>query len=472
MAKPNRRTGGGPNRSSAPRGQRPPAPREPSAPLPVVELTLDRLAWGGDAIARLEDGRIVFVDAGVPGDRVRAQLTEDGKRFVRAHVEEILHSDAPTAPRCPTADRCGGCRFQGLDYNQELALKRTALEDMLRRLARDVEWPEVDVVPSPISEGYRERVRLRVNDAGETGYHARGSNDFVAAVTCTVLHPALEAARQYAGFLTAGLLRVHSFRLEWDAIRRMVVLEVPCDAQSWTVVRAALRDRLAKLPPPVLNGVADQDVTFSVTIRNQGRWEAIAGDGEVHRRFGDALVEQRSGNFAQANGVLNAAMRERVADLTNEGYKGRSQRVADFFGGAGNLSYALAATGARVVSVDHASEAVEAGKEAKRGVGVRSVASWISADLSMGPFDALKPLFESCDAIVLDPPRGGLAASFLAEVGDANARKMVYVSCDPPALARDISRLAVNGWRVKSVEAWDMFPRTPHVEVIASLYRI
>lgn len=472
MAKPTRRNGSGSHRSSASRGRRPQAPREPAAPLPVVELTLERLAWGGDAIARLEDGRIVFADAGFPGDRVRAQVTEDGKRFVRAHVEEILQSDAPTGPRCPTADRCGGCRFQGLDYKQELALKRDALEDMLKRIGREVEWPEVVVVASPLSEGYRERVRLRVNADGETGYLARGSHDFVPAVRCTVLHPALEAARPYAGHLAAGLLRVHSFRLEWDAVRRIVVMEVPCDSESWAVVRASLRERLAAMPPPVLTGVADKDVTISVTIRHQGRWEALAGDGEVHRRFGDALVEQRSGNFAQANGAMNAGMRERVAECVSEGWKGRAQRVADFFGGAGNLSFAIAATGARVVSVDHASEAVDAGKDAKRGVGVRGVASWIAADLGRGPFDALAPLFDTCDALVLDPPRGGLDESFLGEVGRSNARKIVYVSCDPPALARDISRLLVNGWRVETLEAWDMFPRTPHVEVIASLCRV
>lgn len=439
---------------------------------PVVELQLEKLAWGGDAIAHLDDGRVVFVDGGFPTQRVRAKLTEDGKRFCRASLEEIVESAIATAPSCPTGDRCGGCRFQGVSYEDELQWKLASLDDMLVRLSRETRWPEPTVVPASEPQHYRERVRLRVNEEGESGYLGRNSHAFVPAIRCDVLHPALEMFRDYAGRLCGGLLRVHSFRMEWDSSRRIVVVEVPCDNDSWNSVREALLERLGAEAPPALTW-NDQPVGFSLTIRHQGRWEALIGDGMVHRWFGGARVEQKSGNFSQANARLNERMRERVASLVKDGWDARAgaQRVADFFAGAGNLSYAIAATHARVVAIDHASEAVESGEEAFLETSVRSVASWVTSDLHRGPFDALNEHFHHSDVLVLDPPRGGITAELVESVGRTSARKIIYVSCDPPALARDISRLHAFGWRVRSVEAWDMFPRTAHFEVLVDLYR-
>lgn len=440
---------------------------------PVVELQLEKLAWGGDAIARLEDGRIVFVDGGFPTETVQAKITQDGKSFCRASLVEVVATEVPKGPVCPTADRCGGCRFQGVDYEEELRWKAASLRDMLYRLCREPRWPdEIEVVPSAQPQHYRERVRLRVDDEGQTGYHGRNSHEFVPAVRCDVLHPALELARAYAGRLTGGLLRVHTIRLEWDATRHRVVVEVPCDNDSWDPVREALLERLQGEAPPALEW-NEKPIEWSVTLRHQGRWEAMYGEGTVQRWFGGALVEQRSGNFSQANAKLNERMRERVADLVKDGWDARAgaQRVADFFSGAGNLSYAIAARHARVVAIDHASEAIDAGEAAHLEPAVRGVASWVASDLARGPFDALREHLEYSDALVLDPPRGGVCAELLADIAQTSARKIVYVSCDPPALARDISRLYSAGWRVKHVEAWDMFPRTAHLEVIVELYR-
>ena len=123
------------------------------------------------------------------------------------------------------------------------------------------------------------------------------------------------------------------------------------------------------------------------------------------------------------------------------------------------------------LTYSHASEAIDAGEAAHLEPAVRGVASWVASDLARGPFDALREHLEYSDALVLDPPRGGVCAELLADIAQTSARKIVYVSCDPPALARDISRLYSAGWRVKHVEAWDMFPRTAHLEVIVELYR-
>lgn len=453
-----------PKRGSAPMRE---LPQEP------ILVTIERMAWGGDGVGRLEDGRVVFVEDALPGQRVRAQLVESKKRFCRARTLDVVDNPIPDAPSCPTADRCGGCRFQGVPYALELEWKVAALQDSLERLGRQVRWPAIHVVPAPTVEHYRTRVRLRVNQDGQTGYVGKGSHEFVPAVRCDVLHPALEAWRTYAGLLAADLPQVYSFRLEWDGTRKHVVMEIPAEDDTWNLIKTAVLERLQHHNAPIFDW-DDKRTMFSVALRYKGRWEALSGDGRVYRGYGSALVKQQSGQFSQANDALNRRLRERVADAVREGWDARDgiQNVADLFSGAGNLAFAIAERGARVVAIDHAFEAIEAGQAANPASGIERVARWVSLDLNEP--DAL-PLLEraiqGADTVVLDPPRGGVAQDLLHVLAQGDARRMVYVSCDPPAFARDAERLKSMGWSVMQVEAWDMFPRTPHLELLAVLQR-
>lgn len=437
---------------------------------PRVELELKEIAWGGDAISTLDDGRIVFVDGGFPGQRVEAALLNEKKRFARAVVTKVLDNPLEDAPACPTADRCGGCRFQGVSYEQELAWKTDALRNMLQRLGRDIDWPELSVVPDASSAHYRTRVRLRVDATGATGYLARGSHDFVPAIRCDVLHPALEALREYAGYVAADLPSVHSFRMEWDALRKAVVVEIPCEPDTWTVVRERVLERLDARAVPETTW-DDAAVSFSVALRHRGRWEALYGDGMIHRNYDPVIVKQKSGQFAQGNRRLNLQMRQRVADWVTEGWdRSRGiQYVVDLFSGAGNLSFAIAARGTRVVAIDHASDAVDEGEAANPAQGVARVARWVSTDLANPPYVPIEEHLYTADTFVLDPPRGGLEKKLLEELSQQNARSIVYVSCDPAAFARDAAQFAKHGWHVEKLQAWDMFPRTAHLELLAKL---
>lgn len=439
---------------------------------PRVELELKELAWGGDAISTLNDGRIVFVDGGFPGQRVEVALLNERNRFARGVVTNILESALEAGPACPTADRCGGCRFQGVDYEQELAWKTDALQNMLQRIGRDIEWPELTVVPDETSSHYRTRVRLRVDASGATGYLARGSHDFVPAIRCDVLHPALEALREYAGYLTADLQSVHSFRMEWDAVRHGVVVEIPCEPDTWKEVRLRVLERLEARAAPETTW-DDKTTQFSVSLRHRGRWEALHGDAMIHRNYEPIIVKQKSGQFAQGNSRLNLQMRQRVADWVVEDWdRSRgTQYVVDLFSGAGNLSFAIAARGTRVVAIDHASDAIDEGEAANPAKGVARVARWVSTDLATAPYVPIEEHLFTADTFVLDPPRGGLEKTLLDELTRQRATSMVYVSCDPAAFARDAKRLAERGWSVEKLQAWDMFPRTGHLELLAKLTR-
>lgn len=437
---------------------------------PRVELELKELAWGGDAISTLDDGRIVFVDGGFPGQRVEVALLNERKRFARGVVTNTLDNPLEAGPACPTADRCGGCRFQGVDYEQELAWKTEALQNMLQRIGRNIQWPELTVVADEDSSHYRTRVRLRVDASGATGYLARGSHEFVPAVRCDVLHPALEALREYAGYLTADQPSVHSFRMEWDSVRNRAVIEIPCEPDTWDSVSAAVLERLHARAVPETTW-DDKAVQFSVSLRHRGRWEALHGDAMVHRNYEPVTVKQKSGQFAQGNTRLNIAMRQRVADWVVEDWdRSRGiQYVVDLFSGAGNLAFAIAARGTRVVAIDHASDAIDEGEAANPAKGVARVARWVSTDLAKAPFVPIEEHLFTADTFVLDPPRGGLEKTLLDELTQQRATSMVYVSCDPAAFARDVTRLAARGWRIEKLQAWDMFPRTAHLELLAKL---
>lgn len=437
-----------------------------------VDVRIESLAWGGDAIGTHPDGRVVFVENALPNQDVRVALIEEKKRFWRGVVTEVLNDPTPQGPACPTADTCGGCRFQGVDYAQEITWKRDALLNMLQRLGRVVDWPDVDVIEAPAAQHYRSRVRLRVDAQGQTGYLARASHDFVPAVRCDVLHPALEAARAYAGYLAADLPSVHSVRLEWDAVRHQVVIEIPTASDAWKEVRSSVLARLEEQACPDIHH-ENQEVELSVTLRHRGRWEALNGDGKILRDYAPALVEQKSGQFSQANTQLNARLRTQVADWVVEDWNRRDgmQYVVDLFGGAGNLAFAIAAKGTRVVVIDHASDAVDEGEAANAKRREARVARWVSADLQNGPFVPIEEHLESAHALVLDPPRGGLDRKLIQEIAHLKAKTLVYVSCDPAAFARDAQQLQKQGWSVQKLQAWDMFPRTAHVELLAKLTR-
>lgn len=434
----------------------------------MVDVVLDRVAWGGDAIGNLSDGRVIFVDSGFPGDQVRVRLTEDKKRFAKGSVVETTKAGAPTVSACPTSATCGGCRFQGMEYSHELELKASALDGMLRRVAKDVAWPELTVVPSSSPSGYRERVRLRVDVEGQTGYLGRGSHEFVPAIECWVLHPALEAARALAGRICKGLPRVHQIRLEWDDVRKVVVLEIPAEPETWRRIEDEVRARATGESLDIVFGDS-KTATLAIAIRHQGRWTSVVGDAHVHRQFGEVVVVQRSGNFSQAHRVLNVGLRSRVAHWIREGFStNKRPKVIDLYGGAGNLSFAAADLNMDVVCVDHASEALEAGRQSDTN---RRIRDWIGLDLHAGPFEIIAPVLGAADALILDPPRGGISPEFVESLSQTSAKRAVHVSCDPPAFARDMSRLSAFGWRVERMEAWDMFPRTPHLELVALMVR-
>jgi len=373
--------------------------------LPIVEV--GGVAHGGHCVARI-DGQVVFVRHALPGERVRVRVTDRTSSFLRGDAVEILErSPHRVAPPCPWASECGGCDFQHVDPAAQRALLGDVVREQLRRLA-GLEWDgEVEEVAPAL--GWRTRMQYARGADGRVGLRGHRSHDVVAIDRCRIAHPDLPSL--------ADLAEVPGERLE--------------TAVSSTGQRAVLADgRRVEGPRRLIERVRHR--TFGV---------AAGGFWQVHPRAAETLVDA----------VLAAA------DL-REG-----DRVADLYAGVGLFSaFAAEAVGpsGHVVSV----EWDRIGSAEAR----RNLADLPHAEVVNGATERVVPRLAPVDVVVIDPPRAG-AKKALRSIADLGARRIVYVSCDPASLARDLSRLADLGYRTGSVRAFALFPMTHHVECVVVL---
>jgi 23S rRNA (uracil1939-C5)-methyltransferase len=379
-------------------------------------------------VAHLPDGRVAFVEAAAPGDRVELALTESRARWVRGRIVRLLEPGPDRVePRCAVFGTCGGCTWQHLDDEAQARAKTSILGDALERIGHLRVPRPIAFHASPSGYGTRLRARLHV-EGGRAGFRRRRSHALCEVRACPVLEPELEA-------------------------------------------------RLARLSDDARAGRVED-----------GEWELVAGDtGAVARRCpGDDLgagagaavelsVEGRPlrispGVFAQANrpllDPLAAAVRRAVL-----GPAGREAGLLlELYAGAGFFTVGCAPHFLAAVAVESGHAAVSdlrfnLARASLDHVEVRE--GDCESELARWPATAPRP-----DVVLLDPPRAGLGRAGAAELARVGAARVVYLSCDPATLARDLAVLCEAGYALRSVEGFDLFPQTPHVEALAVLERM
>jgi len=384
----------------------------------LLELRVDALAAGGDGVGRAPDGRVVFVPFAAPGDRARVRITERHKRFARGRLEELLApGPARREPVCPVFGTCGGCTWQHLDYAAQVEAKRAILRDALERLGglRLAAAPEVRPAPSPYA--YRGRARVLLN-RGRVGFRQRRSHRLCETARCPVLAPALDRA---LGDLAERAPREHLQAVgEWEL-----------------VAGAAGAVRVTPLAHPLPRSPR----------------LALA----VH----DERIEVSPGVFVQAHPALHAALARTVHDAA-----GRGDTAVELFCGAGFFTLGLARRFARVVAVESEGRAVADLRRNLEAAGLGNV------EVRGGRAErVLGGVPGPVAAMVLDPPRTGLPPGLVEAVAGRAPERLVYVSCAPDTLARDLARLVGRGYALTRVQGLDLFPQTPHLEAVATLDR-
>ncbi len=420
----------------------------------LITVEIEKMVYGGRGIGRPE-GKVVFVPFTAPGDRVRAEITHDKKRFAEALLRSVENpSPLRVDPFCKHFGECGGCHYQHISYPEQLKFKEAIVRESLHRAAGDGECGFLPVVPSPRDRGYRIRAQFKGGPRGKTramGFYAWGSHRLVNVTECPLLHPRVNEIYR------ALQERCGEYRIEAANIQ----VSPEEDQGVVTLVTKGGGDpekaeRLGRDIPGV-KGVMWRGKR-SLSWGDIGlcyEWPGIPGkSGLKIRAEGDS--------FSQVNPFQNRNLRQRVVEWANLTGK---ERVLDLYCGSGNLSLPLAQAAEKVWGIDNDARAVACAEGNAAGNGL-SNCRFISADTKSGLSQVGKEA-GSVDVTVLDPPRAG--AKDIGEVTVLRPKKILYVSCDPPTMARDLAIFKSLGYDLIRVQALDMFPHTYHVEVIAEL---
>jgi 23S rRNA (uracil1939-C5)-methyltransferase len=429
-----------------------------------LEVEIDSLAFGGRGIARV-GGYVVFVAGGLPGDRVRAEVTKPKKRFAEARAVELLRPGADRVEsRClHEGEPCPGAPWQGLAYEQQLVAKRSQVEEALRRIG-GLEGFELEEI-EPAEEQWRYRNKLEYSwgarDAETVlGFHASGRWDLVIGVEdCLLASERGNAARnEVREWARDEAVAPYDRPAGTGTLCNLVVREGRRTGQIQT--RLVTTPKRFPKPPVDLHTVVDPGSSGSDGPTG------VLGEERLRERLCGLDFEMSPNAFFQTN----TEMAERLYAAAAE-YAGLSggERVFDLYCGIGTIGLTMAGRAGEVWGLELVPEAIA---DAERNAGLNGIenARFMVGSARTG----VRPLVEEAgrpDVVVLDPPRAGLSQKIVRRVLECEARRIVYVSCNPTTLAPNAAQLVEAGYTLRRVRPVDMFPQTPHIECVALFER-
>ena len=431
--------------------------------MKTFQVTVERIIPGGRGIGFLEK-KAVFLPLVVPGDRVRVKRAADRGSYLQVLDWELVEAspDRQTPP-CPWFGRCGGCDFQQMNASRQLDSKAEILADALRRVGRmEVAPSGILRYPSPGS-AYRNRLQLKVsvrNGGASWGFFERSSHRVVEVDRCRIsldrlwsILPDLQAFLERSPLTVACLSEVEIF--QGDGEESLIDLKVKPGAED-----------LSRFKGDLLSGGFDwggRRVSLYLS-RSRKRTLRVSGPGFVHKTVGEWTFRVSRGSFFQ----INEFMLESLSQRATHGLAGA--RALDLFCGVGFFTLPLSRNFGLVWAVDQNAAAILDMEANARANGRRNCRIF-HRDLDTFLRDRRRDL-EEVDLVLLDPPRSGIPKATVGRVAELKASRIVYVSCDPSTLARDLAIFLGRGYAVESLEIVDLFPQSHHLEAIARLKRM
>ena len=437
-------------------------------------VTITGYSEEGLGVARI-DGRVIFVHGGVRGEVCSVRILKVLKNAAFARVEEILEpSPLRQAPDCPHYPACGGCDFRHLTYAEELDAKRQRVEDALRRIG-GADVAVAEILAASRTDGYRNKSLFPVSPQGRAGFYRARSHQVIPATDCLLRSPQAGAvARAVEDYLREngvsaydearheGLLR-HIFVRTNAAGQALACLVVNGDRLP---AEEDLVRRVRKACPGTV-GVVLSANTRRTNVALGDRYRTLWGqdfleDTLCGLTFRLAIPAFYQVNRRQAERLYEKALE--LADLTG------TETVLDLYCGAGTITLVMARGARRAIGAEIVPEAVENARENALRNGIANAeffcgdASAVAAKLAA---EELRP-----DVVVVDPPRKGLEESVIDSIAAMAPKRVVYVSCDPGTLARDVKRFHERGYALRKAVAADLFPRTKHVETVVLLSKL
>ena len=421
-------------------------------------IEIKKIISGGHGLGHLEDGMVVMTPFVLSGEQVKVAETKRFKGHVQASPLKIEQpSPERCPPFCPHFGTCGGCAFQHTTYPNQLKIKQEILTETL---ARGHVLPKNEIpapVASPHAQGYRHTIRLHIAKNGAIGFHKTGSNAIVEIKQCPLATPALNNALQQ--LIQTGLLT--------EIAKSCKQVELICSPADNTVVATLYQS--AKKPPSreVTATLLQEQGLQQVAIKLKRQTTFFPKRTPLQQHFSTGnqkyTLQWDSRSFFQINPEQNEQLVERIFQKAKNI---AGKKILDLYCGMGNFSIPLALNGATVTGLEINPHAIAAAKKNAHNAKIQD-SRFIAADVGQY-LEKSAGRDERFDMILLDPPRQGLgeATRFLSELG---AETILYISCDPATLARDLRVLTGADYRLSTVIPVDMFPHTHHIECLAVL---
>lgn len=375
------------------------------------------IAQGGDCLARV-DGQVVFVPFGIPGEEVMLDVVEQKGDYARGRILEVISpSPSRTSPKCEYYGECGGCQFQHVQYDRQLDLKREIVGEQLRRIGGLTGVSVLPTMPADHPWGYRNHARFTVR-RGELGFVRLRSRRFLRVDRCHLMHPTINS-------VVAELMGRIRRRLHQVAIR--------CGTNTGSIL----------IQPPL----------------TQEEYPEVSGQTHFEEELLGRRFRVSSASFFQ----VNTPQAERLVSRVIEWLDPRGDELLlDVYCGVGSFGLILADRVGRVIGVEDSAAALRDAHHNAQGVD--------NITFIQGAAERVLPeLGEHVDVVILDPPRAGCRPEVINALARLRPERIVYVSCDPATLARDLRLLCEVGYRLEVVQPVDMFPQTQHVESVALL---
>ena len=448
--------------------------------LERIEIT--KIINGGYGLGQLPSGQIVLVRHVLPGEIVTVTTEKTKKNYISGEARQIIAAHpARRHPPCPYVGKCGGCDLQHCSYEAQLAIKKAIVADLLGRSPHQEVKEAVQLVTEPIAApgefGYRQRIRLQVDSRGGLGFHRFQSHTVVPIDVC------LLARREENEVLVALKVQADGRKLVGIALevelqenpitgKTVVVFHLPRQPRPAEIAAAERFGRDFRnveriffagdsfsLMGPYGSKTADADNSLAVC------YPADPGDKGVAVLPDDFTLTWEAGGFCQVNLAQN---RNLIATVLHFCEVGKSDRVLDLFCGMGNFAIPLAMQAGEVLGIEGQGSAI------RSAVRNAAAAGLINVVFRKSPIHAARAELvaagEQFDCVVIDPPRQG-APDLAAALATLARRRLVYISCDPATLCRDLAALCEKGFAIRQIQPIDMFPQTHHIETVVLLDR-
>lgn len=430
----------------------------PFEPMGEVDVRIDRLGINGEGVGRFE-GFTLFVDGALPGEKVRARVYEKKKTFARANVALPLScSPHRTTPVCPVFGQCGGCQIMHLDYPQQLEAKRARVIDALQRIAK-IDAEVLPCIASPQQLAYRNKIQLPLGRDNQLGLYERGTHNLIAIEKCAI-HCALGEE------VFAHIQRILKTFPKIDTLKH-ILIKTSVDTQQALVVlvtkdRASLMhfaEQIFKAMEAIQGVVQNINPSEGNVILGE-EYQTLVGQGWIKEQLCGLHFKVSPASFFQVNPKQAQTLFEKVTEFA---FLTGKETVLDAYCGVGTLSLILAKHAKEIIGIESVAAAISDAKENARRNQITN------AHFLCGRAEEKIASLDRVDVAILNPPRKGCECSFLDALALKRPRTILYISCDPATLARDVQRLIQKGYVISKVQPLDMFPQTMHVECIVTL---